>query len=118
MPEPLHPALVHFPIVLAFLAPIAAAIVLWSVHSGRLSRRAWLAVVILQVAVLGSGWLAAETGEEEEERVERVIAETPETPRSERRMFVLLCRAGVLALVDLALAEEASDAVVCAGIYR
>ena len=49
---------------------------------------------------------------------ERVIAETPETPRSERRMFVLLCRAGVLALVDLALAEEASDAVVCAGIYR
>ena len=33
-------------------------------------------------------------------------------------MFVLLCRAGVLALVDLALAEEASDAVVCAGIYR
>jgi uncharacterized membrane protein len=75
MPEPLHPALVHFPIVLAFLSLIAAAIVLWAMQSGRLSRRAWLAVVILQVAVLGSGWLAAETGEEEEERVERVIAE-------------------------------------------
>jgi len=75
MPEPLHPALVHFPIVLAFLSPIAAAAVLWAIQSGRLTRRAWLGVAILQIAVLGSGWLAAETGEEEEETVERVIAE-------------------------------------------
>ena len=75
MPEPLHPAIVHFPIVLAFLSPIAAAAVLWSIKSGRLSSRAWLHVVILQVAVMGSGWLAAEAGEDEEERVERVIAE-------------------------------------------
>jgi len=75
MPEPLHPALVHFPIVLAFLSPIAAALVLWAIRSSRLTRRAWLGVAILQLAVLGSGWLAAEMGEEEEERVERVIAE-------------------------------------------
>jgi uncharacterized membrane protein len=75
MPEPLHPAVVHFPIVLAFLSPIAAAALLWAIQSGRLSSRAWLHVVILQLAVLSSGWLAAEAGEEEEDRVERVIAE-------------------------------------------
>jgi uncharacterized membrane protein len=75
MPEPLHPAMVHFPIVLAFLSPIAAAAVLWAIQSGRLTKRAWLHVLIIQIAVLASGWLAAEAGEDEEERVERVIAE-------------------------------------------
>jgi len=75
LPEPLHPALVHFPIVLAFLSPIAALIMLWAIKSRRLPPRAWLAVVILQAALLASGWLAAEAGEEEEERVERVVDE-------------------------------------------
>jgi len=75
MPEPLHPALVHFPIVLVFLSPIAAAIALWAIRSGRLAGRAWLGVVVLQVAVLTSGWFAMEAGEDEEERVERVVAE-------------------------------------------
>ena len=77
MPEPLHPAVVHFPIVFAFLSPIAAVITLWAIRSGRLATRAWLGVLILQAAVLGSGWLAEEQGEHEEERVERVICEEP-----------------------------------------
>jgi uncharacterized membrane protein len=77
MPEPLHPAVVHFPIVLAFLSPIAAAVMLWAIQSGRLNSRAWLYVVILQAAVLASGWIAEEQGEHEEERVERVIGEEP-----------------------------------------
>lgn len=74
MPDPLHPAAVHFPIVFAFLAPIVAAMLLWAIQSGRAPRRAWLGVVALQVVVLGSGWLAAEAGEGEEERVEEVVA--------------------------------------------
>lgn len=75
LPEPLHPALVHFPIVLAFLSPIVAASLLWAIQSGRIARRAWLVVVVLQAAVLGSGWIAEEAGEDQEERVERVVAE-------------------------------------------
>jgi uncharacterized membrane protein len=77
MPEPLHPAVVHFPIVFAFLSPIAAMITLWAIRSGRLTTRAWLGVLILQAAVLTSGWIAEEQGEHEEERVERVIREEP-----------------------------------------
>lgn len=77
LPDPLHPALVHFPIVLALLAPLLAAGFFWAIQSGRFPARAWLAVVVFQAVVFGSAWLTAETGEEEEERVERVISEDP-----------------------------------------
>ena len=75
IPDPLHPAIVHFPIVLAVLAPLFAAGALWAIHTGRLPGRSWLVVVILQIALVGSAWVATETGEHEEERVEQVVAE-------------------------------------------
>lgn len=77
LPDPLHPALVHFPIVLALLAPLFAAGFLWAIHTRRLPARAWLAVVVLQAVIFGSAWFTAEAGEEEEDRVERVIREEP-----------------------------------------
>jgi uncharacterized membrane protein len=75
IPDPLHPAIVHFPIVLAVLAPLLAAIAFWAIQSGHLSGRSWLAIVVLQVVLVGSAWMATETGEQEEDRVERVVAE-------------------------------------------
>ena len=75
IPDPLHPAIVHFPIVLSVLAPLLAAVAFWAIYSGRLSRRNWLGIVILQVVLVGTVWIATETGEHEEERVERVVAE-------------------------------------------
>jgi len=77
LPDPLHPAVIHFPIVLALLAPVIAAALLWAVEARRLPARAWAAVVVLQLAVALAGWVAAETGEDEEDRVERVVAEAP-----------------------------------------
>lgn len=76
-PDPLHPALVHFPIVLALLAPLVAATLFWAIDTGRVPANAWLGVVLLQIVVLGAGWGTAEAGENEEERVERVVAEAP-----------------------------------------
>lgn len=75
IPDPLHPAIVHFPIVLAVLAPLLAAGAFWAIQSERLPRRSWLGVVILQVVLVGTVWIATETGEHEEDRVERVVAE-------------------------------------------
>ena len=75
IPDPLHPAIVHFPIVLAVLAPLLAAAAFWAIRSGRLPRRGWLGIVILQAVLVGTGWIATETGEHEEDRVERVVAE-------------------------------------------
>lgn len=75
IPYPLHPAIVHFPIVLALLAPILAAAAFWAIHSGRVTRRAWIGILVVQIALVGAAWAATETGEQEEERVERVVAE-------------------------------------------
>jgi uncharacterized membrane protein len=75
IPDPLHPAIVHFPIVLALLAPLLAAGAFWAIQAERLPRRSWLGIVILQIALVGTVWIATETGEHEEDRVERVVAE-------------------------------------------
>ena len=77
LPDPLHPALVHFPIVLALLAPLLAAGFLWAIHTRRLPARAWMAVVVLQAVIYGAGWGTAQAGHKEEERVERVVQEDP-----------------------------------------
>jgi uncharacterized membrane protein len=75
MPEPLHPAVVHLPVALALLAPVAALAALAAIRIGWLPARSWLAVVLLHALLAGSAWLAVETGEAQEERVERVVRE-------------------------------------------
>ncbi|MFQ5418445.1 MAG: DUF2231 domain-containing protein [Myxococcota bacterium] len=91
IPDPLHPAIVHFPIVLALLAPVGALVAAWGIASGRVSPRAWMGVVVLQIVLVASGWLTLETGEREEERVERVVAERHiEDHEEEAERFLLL----------------------------
>lgn len=75
LPDPLHPAVVHLPIALAVLMPALALLAALAIRSGSVPPRAWAAVVLLQAALAGSGWLALETGEEQEERVEEIVAE-------------------------------------------
>ena len=75
MPDPLHPAVVHLPIALAVLVPIFAILAVLAIHRGLLPARSWALVVLLQVMLVASTWLAVETGEAQEEVVERVVAE-------------------------------------------
>jgi uncharacterized membrane protein len=75
IPDPLHPAIVHFPMALAVLVPGLAVLGTWVIARGLLPVRTWAVVLLLQVVLVGSAWLALETGEEQEERVERVVAE-------------------------------------------
>ncbi|MDH3207545.1 MAG: hypothetical protein OEO79_13170 [Gemmatimonadota bacterium] len=76
IPQPLHPAVVHFPIVLVVLFPIAAIVALIVIRRGTDARSAWLPVVALAFALAGSAWVAVQTGEGEEEIVEEVVAES------------------------------------------
>lgn len=76
IPDPLHPAVVHFPIVLAVLLPIFAVGALWAIRRGARPTGAWAIPVALAAALTASGWLALETGEAQEERVEGVVGET------------------------------------------
>jgi hypothetical protein len=76
IPNPLHAAVVHFPIVLMVLLPIVATIALWTIRRGAAPRKAWLVPVATALALSLSGWAAVETGEREEEKVEAVVTES------------------------------------------
>jgi uncharacterized membrane protein len=96
LPDPLHPAIVHFPIVLAVLTPLLAAGAFWAIHSGRLPGRSWLGIVVLQVALVATAWIATETGEGEEDRVERVVVERHiEEHEEEAERFLTLAALGL-----------------------
>jgi uncharacterized membrane protein len=75
LPNPLHPAVVHFPVVLAFLLPLFVAGGFWALRRGVAPRRAWLLPTIVAGAIAVSAWVSVETGEAEDERVERVVSE-------------------------------------------
>jgi len=70
---PLHPLVVHFPIVLAMLLPISVVVALWVVRKGATPRRAWAVPLTVAAALTLSAWAATETGESQEDRVERVV---------------------------------------------
>lgn len=70
---PLHPLVVHFPIVLTFLLPISVLAALWAIRKGTTPRRAWSVPLALAAALTLSAWVATETGEAQEDRVEQVL---------------------------------------------
>jgi uncharacterized membrane protein len=91
LPDPLHPALVHFPIVFAVLLPVVAIAVLWALRHDVVRTRAWGLVVALAAALVLASWIAVQTGEQQEERVEEVVAETAlETHEEAAELFLLL----------------------------
>ena len=95
---PLHPLVVHFPIVLAILLPISAFVALWAIGKGTTSRRAWAVPVAFAAALALGTFAATRTGEQEEDRVERVVAKGAIHDHEEagERFLVL---SGVLLLV-------------------
>lgn len=80
LPDPLHPAVVHFPIAIAALLPFAAALAAAAIATGALDRRAWMGIVLLHAVGAGMGWFAMRTGHEQEERVERALGDRLEEP--------------------------------------
>jgi uncharacterized membrane protein len=100
LPDPLHPAIVHFPIVLMFVLPVAAAAVLWRLRRGA-PRPIWGIVVLTAALVTFSGWLALKTGENEEEKVESVVAEQAIHDHEEAAERFLVVSLIVVALAGL-----------------
>lgn len=91
LPNPLHPAVVHFPIVLAFLLPLFAIGALVAIRKGARPLRAWSLPLVIGAALTLSSWVAVETGEDQDERVERVVAEQPlETHEERAELFLTL----------------------------
>lgn len=99
LPNPLHPAVVHFPVVLAFLLPIFAIGALWTIRRGARPRRAWAVPLAMAGALLLSAWAAVQTGEAQEDRVERVVADQPLDTHEEAADFFITASAIVLVLM-------------------
>ncbi len=72
---PLHPMVVHFPMVLMILVPIAALAALWAIRRGATPRKAWSIPLALCAALSLSAFVALRTGAAQEERVEAVLSE-------------------------------------------
>jgi uncharacterized membrane protein len=105
IPDPLHPAVVHFPIVFVFLLPVLAVGAVWAIRRGTAVRRAWLAVVVTAGLLTASAWAAVQTGGAQEDRVETVVAERPlESHEEAGERFLILSVIG-LAVIGTGLLE-------------
>jgi len=104
LPDPLHPAVVHFPIAIGILLPLFAVIALILVQRGANVRHVWIPVAVLGFVFLTSGWIALESGEDEEEVVENVVPEDPiERHEDSAERFMLLGAFGfALSVIGLA----------------
>ena len=101
LPNPLHPAIVHFPVVLAFLLPIFAIGSLWVIRKGATARRAWAIPVALSAALALSAFVAVKTGEAQEDRVEDVVpGHAMDTHEDAAELFQTA--SGILLLVTVA----------------
>ena len=103
LPDPLHPAVVHFPIVLMFLLPLAALGAVWYMRRHPERRGVWVLTTALAGALTLSAWVAVETGERDEERVEEVVPEASLGTHEEAAERFLLLSAGVLVIAGAGL---------------
>jgi uncharacterized membrane protein len=99
-----HPKLVHIPIALAVLMPLATGGLLLAWWRKWLPARAWVLAVALQVVLVGSGILALRSGEADAERVERVVAERFIEDHEEAAEVFVWASGGVLVVMLLGLA--------------
>lgn len=105
LPDPLHPALVHFPIVLMVLLPIAAIGALWAIRRGTAPRKAWALPVAFAAGLTLSAWVSAQSGEAQEERVEDVVGEAAIHDHEEAADRFLVFSAVVLGITAVGMAR-------------
>jgi len=99
LPDPLHPAVVHFPIVFMFLLPVAAFGALWAISGGRKIAAAWAFPVVAAAALAGSAWASVETGESVSEAAEDVVGEQRVESHEEAAERFLVLSTGVLVVM-------------------
>ena len=98
LPDPLHPAVVHFPIVFMAVLPLVAAGALWAIRRGAAPARAWAVPVALSILLTLSAWAALQTGEAQEDRAEDLVGEQVLQRHEEAAERFLLLSGIVLAI--------------------
>ncbi len=95
---PLHPALVHVPLGLAFVVPFVAVGVAVAFRRGLLPRGAFALVAALQLLLAGSSVAALLAGQRDEHRVERVVGRRVVHAHEERAEAFVWAASAVAAL--------------------
>lgn len=72
---PLHPIVVHLPIVMMLLLPFVIAVLIVAEKKGIIHEKLWYAVAFYQAIVTGASFLALKLGERDEELVEKFVSE-------------------------------------------
>lgn len=98
LPTPLHPLVVHLPIALTVLVPLFAIGALVAIRRGAKVRSAWGLSFGLLAMLLGSAWMALQTGEREEDAVERVVSERAIHTHEEAAELFLVATGVVVAI--------------------
>lgn len=73
MQVPIHPMIVHFPMALTFILPILVLVFAYMIKTNKMNHSSWLIIIGLQLAVVATGYISLETGENEEDLVARVL---------------------------------------------
>jgi len=104
LPNPLHPAIVHFPVVIAILLPLGVIGALFAIRRGANTRRAWLLPMAAAIVLALSAWAAVQTGGSQSDRVQRVVLERAIEAHEEiaEAFFAGSVGVAVVALVGLA----------------
>ncbi len=100
---PIHPIIVHFPIALSFIIPLILVLVFIGTKKDLFTSKVLIIPLLLQLIVVGSGYLAMEFGEDDEEKVEKVVAEQHIEEHEEAAEFFIYSQSVVLALLLAAL---------------
>lgn len=94
---PLHPAIVHVPLGLAFVVPLLAAGLAMAYRRGALPRAAFGVLVGAQALLVAGGVVAMQLGERDEKQVEAVVGEPALEAHEERAEAFVWTAAVVLA---------------------
>jgi len=112
---PLHPVIVHFPIVLAVLAPLVALVILIGQRAGRLPPRTWWIAVGAWGLLAISSFVAVKTGGLDEEMVESVVAESVIETHEERAETFALSTYAIFVLAMLVMVGKNQKVRLVAG---
>ncbi len=95
---PLHPAVVHFPIVLGVTLPIVAIWFWFKFKTKEWNRQSWMVLVIISAFYLMFSVITVQLGEIDEELVEKVISEETIEDHEEMGEKIPWIAAGLLIL--------------------
>ena len=98
---PLHPVVVHFPIVLGTLLPFLAFLLWWAIKKDLIQQNVWILVTVMALAYGASAVVAVEVGETDEEKVEEIVSERV-IEEHEEAGEIIPWVAGTLFLVSIA----------------